>query len=133
MSLHGREGLCQVSGSHPVNGPLDLIEFYRRRGARYFADLGSRAADPRRKGLHDAVRRRYKVIVDRPDVIIADVDGIVVVPRLEASDTRRLASERFAKESKTRERLKNGELGLDFYGLRAKLTELGVVYVEKDE
>ena len=29
--------------------------------------------DPRRKGLHDAVRRRYKVIVDRPEVIIADL------------------------------------------------------------
>ena len=56
-----------------VDGPLDLLEYYRRQGARYFADLGSRDADPRRKGLHDAVRRRYKVIVDRPDVIIADL------------------------------------------------------------
>ena len=44
-----------------------------------------------------------------------------------------LAAERFSKESKTRERLKNGELGLDFYGLRAKLQELGVVWVDKDE
>jgi 4-hydroxy-4-methyl-2-oxoglutarate aldolase len=67
------------------------------------------------------------------DVIVADADGIVVVPRLEASEVRRLARDRFAKESQTRERLKKGELGLDFYGLRAKLTELGVVYVEKDE
>jgi 4-hydroxy-4-methyl-2-oxoglutarate aldolase len=55
------------------------------------------------------------------------------VPRLEASEVRRLARDRFAKESQTRERLKKGELGLDFYGLRAKLAELGVVYVEKDE
>jgi len=46
---------------------------------------------------------------------------------------RRLARDRYAKESQTRERLKNGELGLDFYGLRARLTELGVVYVDKDE
>jgi 4-hydroxy-4-methyl-2-oxoglutarate aldolase len=36
------------------------------------------------------------------------------------------------KEQKTRERLKNGELGLDFYGLRAKLTELGVRYVDEE-
>jgi hypothetical protein len=56
-----------------VAGPLDLIEFYRRQGARYFADLGSRAADARRKGLHDAVRQRYKVIVDGPEAIIADL------------------------------------------------------------
>ena len=42
----------------------------------------------------------------------------------------RLAGERFAKEQKTRERLKAGELGVDFYGLRAKLAELGVRYVD---
>src|SRR6476619_1388977 len=63
------------------------------------------------------------------DVIVADGDGIVVVPRLQASEVRRLARDRYARESQTRERLKNGELGLDFYGLRARLTELGVVYV----
>ena len=51
----------------------NLIETYRHQGARYFADLGSRADDPRRKGLHDFVRQRYKVIVDRPEVIIADL------------------------------------------------------------
>ncbi len=67
------------------------------------------------------------------DVIVADVDGVVVVPRQAAAEVARLASDRFAKESKTRERLKNGELGLDFYGLRARLAELGVVYVERDE
>jgi 4-hydroxy-4-methyl-2-oxoglutarate aldolase len=67
------------------------------------------------------------------DVIVADVDGVVIVPRAAAADVARLASERFAKESKTRERLKNGELGLDFYGLRAKLSELGVTYVDHEE
>ncbi len=56
-----------------VDGPLELVEYYRRQGARYFADLGCRESDLTRKGLHDAVRRRYKVIVDRPDVIIADL------------------------------------------------------------
>jgi len=67
------------------------------------------------------------------DVIVADVDGVVVVPRGDAPAVAKAASDRFAKESKTRERLKNGELGLDFYGLRAKLAELGVVYVDKEE
>ena len=42
-------------------------------GARYFADLGSRDPLSPRKGLHDAVRRRYKVIVDSPEVLIADL------------------------------------------------------------
>jgi 4-hydroxy-4-methyl-2-oxoglutarate aldolase len=67
------------------------------------------------------------------DVIVADVDGVVVVPRTAAAEVARLASDRFAKESKTRERLKNGDLGLDFYGLRAKLAELGVVYEDGSE
>jgi 4-hydroxy-4-methyl-2-oxoglutarate aldolase len=67
------------------------------------------------------------------DVIVADVDGVVVVPRAEAPEVARLASERSARESQTRQRLKNGELGLDFYGLRARLAELGVTYVDGNE
>ena len=66
------------------------------------------------------------------DVIVADVDGVVVIPRAAAAEVARLGAERVAKEQKSRERLRSGELGLDFYGLRAKLTELGVQYVDED-
>ena len=45
----------------------------------------------------------------------------------------RLCEERLAKEAKNRERLRAGELGLDIYGLRAKLKALGVVYVDRNE
>ena len=45
----------------------------------------------------------------------------------------RLAADRVAKEEKSRARLKSGELGLDFYGLRAKLAELGVQYVDEGQ
>lgn len=67
------------------------------------------------------------------DVIVGDVDGVVVVPRQAAAEVARLGTERVAKEQKSRERLRSGELGLDFYGLRAKLTELGVRYVDEEE
>jgi 4-hydroxy-4-methyl-2-oxoglutarate aldolase len=67
------------------------------------------------------------------DVIVADADGVVVVKRETGAEVARLASERFTKEQKSRERLKAGELGLDFYGLRAKLAELGVRYVDELE
>ena len=70
-------------------------------------------------------------IVRPGDVIVADMDGVVVVPRQAAADVAGLASERLAKEQKTRERLRKGELGLDFYGLRAKLAEMGVQYVDE--
>ena len=64
------------------------------------------------------------------DVVVGDIDGVVVVPRQAAGDVARLGNERVAKEEKSRERLRKGELGLDFYGLRAKLTELGVRIVD---
>jgi 4-hydroxy-4-methyl-2-oxoglutarate aldolase len=72
-------------------------------------------------------------IVRPGDVIVADADGVVVVKRETAAEVARLASDRFAKEQKSRERLKTGELGVDFYGLRAKLAELGVRYVDELE
>lgn len=65
------------------------------------------------------------------DVIVADVDGVVVVPRAQAAEIARLGNERVAKEEKSRERLRNGELGLDFYGLRRKLEELGARWVDE--
>jgi 4-hydroxy-4-methyl-2-oxoglutarate aldolase len=67
------------------------------------------------------------------DVIVADMDGVVVVPRDRAADVAKLSADRVAKEEKTRERLRKGELGLDFYGLRAKLAELGVQYVDEQD
>jgi 4-hydroxy-4-methyl-2-oxoglutarate aldolase len=63
------------------------------------------------------------------DVVCADDDGVVVVPRAEAAATLELARERVAREETTRSRLAAGELGLDLYGLRAKLEELGVEYL----
>lgn len=69
--------------------------------------------------------------INAGDVVIGDVDGVVVVPRASAADVARLGQDRIAKEEKSRARLKAGELGLDFYGLRAKLQELGVKYVDE--
>src|SRR5262245_59792467 len=71
-------------------------------------------------------------IVRAGDAIVGDADGVCVVPREQAVEVARLGDERVAKEEKTRERLRNGELGLDFYGFRAKLAELGVRYVDEE-
>ena len=64
------------------------------------------------------------------DVVCADDDGVVVVPRAEAGATLEAARQRVAKEEATRARLAAGELGLDIYGLRRKLEELGVEHIE---
>jgi 4-hydroxy-4-methyl-2-oxoglutarate aldolase len=71
-------------------------------------------------------------IVRAGDVIVGDVDGVVVVPMQAAAEVARLGTDRVAKEQKTRERLRSGELGLDFYGFRARLQELGVRYVDEE-
>ena len=70
-------------------------------------------------------------IVRPGDVIVGDLDGVVVVRREDAAQVVKLGAERMEKERKSRERLKAGELGVDFYGLRAKLAELGVEYVDE--
>ena len=64
------------------------------------------------------------------DVIVGDQDGVVVVKRETAAEIARLGAARIEKEEKSRELLKAGELGVDFYGLRVKLKELGVEYTD---
>jgi 4-hydroxy-4-methyl-2-oxoglutarate aldolase len=65
------------------------------------------------------------------DVIVGDQDGVVVVRRETAAEVARLGAARMEKEERSRERLKAGELGVDFYGLRVKLKELGVEYTDE--
>src|SRR5262245_21915492 len=64
------------------------------------------------------------------DVIVADDDGVVVVPRLDAARVARAGEERERKEAVTRARLQKGELGLDIYDMRKALAEKGLKYVD---
>ncbi|MDN3354850.1 4-carboxy-4-hydroxy-2-oxoadipate aldolase/oxaloacetate decarboxylase [Actinomadura sp. DC4] len=68
--------------------------------------------------------------VIRPgDAILADDDGVVRVPRETVADTVKAARAREEKEEATRTAFRTGELGLDRYGLRDRLLELGIEYV----
>lgn len=69
-------------------------------------------------------------VVQPGDVVCADDDGVVVVARDEAAWALERSRERYAKEEVTRSRLAAGELGVDIYGLRRTLDDLGVEYVE---
>jgi 4-hydroxy-4-methyl-2-oxoglutarate aldolase len=63
--------------------------------------------------------------VIRPgDAIVADDDGVCVVPRPDVATAVTASAARVAKEDATRKRLADGELGLDIYGLRPKLTRV---------
>jgi 4-hydroxy-4-methyl-2-oxoglutarate aldolase len=62
------------------------------------------------------------------DVVVADDDGVVVVPRAHAKLVLRASHEREHREETVRARLKAGELGLDIYGMRQRLQEKGLIY-----
>jgi 4-hydroxy-4-methyl-2-oxoglutarate aldolase len=64
------------------------------------------------------------------DVVVADDDGVMVVPRDRATQVLEATSQRLAKEEETRRRLEAGELGLDFYDLRQRLEGLGTRWVD---
>ena len=68
-------------------------------------------------------------IVRPGDAIIADDDGVVCVPRDDVGQALAAARARVAKEEQTRKALADGQLGLDLYGLRAKLAARGMEWV----
>jgi 4-hydroxy-4-methyl-2-oxoglutarate aldolase len=67
------------------------------------------------------------------DAIVADDDGVVVVARQDVHRALEGSQARIDKEAAAREAFQSGELGLDRYGLRAKLAELGVEYVSAED
>jgi 4-hydroxy-4-methyl-2-oxoglutarate aldolase len=64
------------------------------------------------------------------DVVVADDDGVAVVERERAEEVLAAARRRLQKEEETRSRLAAGELGLDIYGFRQRLADLGVRWVD---
>jgi 4-hydroxy-4-methyl-2-oxoglutarate aldolase len=73
------------------------------------------------------------VTVRPGDVIVADDDGVLCVPRRDAAETLAAADARIAKEEADRSAYRGGELSLDRKGLRPLLAELGIEYVTQAE
>ncbi len=69
-------------------------------------------------------------IINPGDVICADDDGVVVVGRQEAAWALEKSRNRLADEEAKRALFANGELGLDMYGLRDKLLDWGVEFID---
>ncbi|HXU20946.1 MAG TPA: 4-carboxy-4-hydroxy-2-oxoadipate aldolase/oxaloacetate decarboxylase [Verrucomicrobiae bacterium] len=122
LRAHGAKGLVIEAGVRDVH-PLSEMKF----------PVWSRAVHS--QGTVKATLGSVNVpivcagaAIDPGDVIVADDDGVVVVKREDAAKVAAASKQRVDKEDAVRERLAKGELGLDIYGLRAKLKEMGLEY-----
>jgi 4-hydroxy-4-methyl-2-oxoglutarate aldolase len=70
------------------------------------------------------------LLVEPGDALVADDDGVVVVPRDKVAEVAAAAAARETKEAATRARLAAGELGLDIYGMRETLAKAGLKYID---
>ena len=71
-------------------------------------------------------------IVSPGDVIIADDDGVVVVPRDDAAEIASKSAAREAREDQIRLRYEAGELGIDMNNMRPRMAEKGLIYLDQD-
>jgi 4-hydroxy-4-methyl-2-oxoglutarate aldolase len=69
-------------------------------------------------------------LVDAGDVVVADDDGVVVVPRARAAEVLQAARAREEQEALSRDRHHAGEISLDMYPMREPLMQRGLEYVD---
>lgn len=127
LMARGVRGLVLDAG---VRDTADLREMGFPVWSRYVSCQGTVKATP---GSVNVPVVLGGVTINPGDVVCADDDGVVVVGRDEADWGLEMSNQRLAKEEATRRRLQDGELGLDFYGLREKILELGVEYVDSSD
>ncbi len=118
-----------VRGVVTTSGIRDLAELRAMNFPAWSAAVHSQGTVKASAGSVNVPVTLGRVVVRPGDVIVADDDGVLCVPRSEVSTAIAASKARLHKEEAAREAFRKGELGLDRYGLRPVLADLGVEYV----
>ena len=124
LQMRGVRGLVIDAG---VRDTSDLREMDFPVWTRHVSCQGTVKATP---GSVNVPVTIGGITITPGDVVCGDDDGVVIVERAEAEWALEQSLARLDEEEGTRVRLLAGELGFDLYGLRAKLVDLGVEYVD---
>ncbi|MCY3949260.1 MAG: 4-carboxy-4-hydroxy-2-oxoadipate aldolase/oxaloacetate decarboxylase [Acidimicrobiaceae bacterium] len=124
LMAHGVVGLVMDAG---VRDTLDLRAMGFAVWSRHVSCEGTVKNTPGSVNVPISING---VIIEPGDVVCADDDGVVAVPRTEADWALKQSNTRLENETVSRARLQAGELGFDMYGLRQKLIDLGVEWIE---
>ena len=126
LAAHGVRGLVTTTGVRDVAAITE---------ARFPVWSQSVSAQGTVKATAGAVNMPISIAgtaVAPGDVVVADDDGVVCIPRRAAAEVAANGKLRVEREDQARQAFARGELGLDRYGLRAELERLGVSYIQAD-
>ncbi|GAB3255359.1 RraA family protein [Arthrobacter pigmenti] len=122
-----------VRGMVTTTGVRDVAELQQMNFPAWSAAVHAQGTVKATAGAVNVPVTLGRAVVRAGDVIVADDDGVLCVPRLQTGSVIESSAARVAKEEATRAAFREGQLGLDRYGLRPLLEELGVEYVAAED